>query len=736
MLARSGARCCRAVLHVCVCIVLAGSAHAMTQPSVLILNSYHPGMDWCDGLTRGARDALERAFPRLEPRIEYMDWKRTPSPESLRILFDRLQYVCRRHPVDLVIANDNAALEFVTQHRARLFPKALLVYAGINGYDRIAGTLPRWSTGVAEQFSYGDAIASALRLRPDAHRIHIITEPTESGLETRKEIQRVMAQWPGIEAVYVPGTNYRTMLQALRHVPADEVVFLTYYASDAQGHYVGWRQAGHDISEASPAPVFTAYGDLLGTGVVGGACIRAYDQGRQAGDMAVRLLHGASIQQVPPITRLTLQHIYDHRALTRHHLQSILLPPDAQLLNEPPAYAKQLGWIVALASAVCLVLLSVIASLIVQVRRSRRAEDKLRQDGALMRALFEQSDAGIFTADPQTTLITSANTALCNILGLTEQELRLYKLRHLLHSDNQLPDDAFIRRTAEQTSSEPMRLRFIRKDGEQIWANLSVSVITNAAGTPVHLLGIMHDITGQVENDKLLRLESLGLMAGGVAHDFNNLLMPILGYSELASLKYPDQPELLHLVGEITTAARRAARLCNDLLDYTGHSHGQMTHMDINSAVTRALDRLKTSGAADRVQIFDDLASGLPEVIGDVTQLSRVVLNLLTNACEAVSPDRPQVYVSTYLTDDKHPAPDALPKGEYCVVEVMDSGEGIDPELQERIFDPFYTTKFTGRGLGLPAAIGIARMHNGTITVESCLGSGATFRLFVPVASR
>ncbi len=732
----SGASAYRVAALVCMLLLTQGLAgFGAAQPSLLILNSYHAGMDWCDRLTRGAVDTLDQAFPRLEPRIEYMDWKRTPSPEAMRILYDRLEFVCRHRPVDVVIANDNAALDFVLQHRAKLFPKASLVYAGINGYDRIAASLPSWSTGVAEQFSYGDAIASALRLRPDTHRIHIITEPTESGQETREEIKRIMAQWPGIEAVYIPGTDYTKMLEMLRTVPADDVVFLTYYASDAKGRYVGWRQAGHDISAASPAPVFTAYGDLVGTGVVGGAVIHAYDMGRQAGEMAVRLLRGDAVQSVRPVTRLTLRHVYDHRALTRHQLHLAQLPPNAQVLHVSSSLVQQHGRVIAVALTVCLVLLVVIATLIVQIRRSRRAEDALRQESELFRAIFEQSDTGIFVADPQTTMITSANAALCRMLGFSEQELRLSKLRHLLHNDNQIPDDAFIRHAANPDSDELMRLRFIRKDGEQIWTNLSVSIIRNAAGAPTHLLGIMHDVTGQVENDKILRLESLGLMAGGVAHDFNNLLMPILGYSELASLKYPNQPELLHMIGEITTAARRAARLCNDLLDYTGHSHVQMTQINLNAAVSQALDRLRNNDVSDRVIIREDLESALPAVTGDLGQLTRVVLNLLTNACEATSLDNPNVYVRTFITNDKDPAPDQLPEGVYCAVEVMDSGEGIDPELQERIFEPFYTTKFTGRGLGLPAAIGIARMHHGTITVESCPGSGATFRLYIPIST-
>ncbi|MEM9555752.1 MAG: response regulator [Acidobacteriota bacterium] len=237
------------------------------------------------------------------------------------------------------------------------------------------------------------------------------------------------------------------------------------------------------------------------------------------------------------------------------------------------------------------------------------------------------------------------------------------------------------------------------------------------------------------------KLESLGVLAGGIAHDFNNLLAGVLGNAGLLRMQLGDGSALRQLVREIESAAERAAELANQMLAYSGKGRFVVENHDINRLV-RDVEGLLRSSVSKKADLAFDLAEGLPAVEADATQLRQVVMNLVTNASDAIDAsggggtirartrlvrlDDPE-RVAAYVGDP--PAP-----GRYLVLEVEDDGAGMSHATSERLFEPFFTTKATGRGLGMSAVLGIIRGHRGAITVESSPGDGSLFRIFLPVA--
>jgi PAS domain S-box-containing protein len=236
------------------------------------------------------------------------------------------------------------------------------------------------------------------------------------------------------------------------------------------------------------------------------------------------------------------------------------------------------------------------------------------------------------------------------------------------------------------------------------------------------------------------KLESLGVLAGGIAHDFNNLLTGILGNAELAELDTRDTTALACLQ-EIQRASRRAAELCRQMLAYSGKGRFVIEQLDLSELV-REIAGMLEHAISKKATLALELASALPGVEADATQIRQVVMNLITNASESLGDRSGTIRVVTsarrcaleelrtgYLDD--HLAP-----GEYVVCEVSDTGCGMTPEVKARLFDPFFTTKFTGRGLGMAAVLGIVRGHRGAITVESEPGKGTTIRLLLPASGR
>ncbi|HTP35484.1 MAG TPA: ATP-binding protein [Candidatus Acidoferrales bacterium] len=233
------------------------------------------------------------------------------------------------------------------------------------------------------------------------------------------------------------------------------------------------------------------------------------------------------------------------------------------------------------------------------------------------------------------------------------------------------------------------------------------------------------------------RLESIGVLAGGIAHEFNNLLTSITGYASLAATDLPAGTAAHRHIGQVLAAAKNAADLTRQILAYAGRSQFVPELVNLSGMVSNTV-RLIESMISKRATLKLDLAAEVPRIEGDSGQLRQVILNLATNASDALGDQPGEVRIATgliWLEGGELPSLKTgrvMPAGLYVWLEVADTGAGMDRATLDRIFDPFFSTKFTGRGLGLAAVMGIVRAHRGSITVASEPGRGATFRVFFP----
>ncbi len=231
------------------------------------------------------------------------------------------------------------------------------------------------------------------------------------------------------------------------------------------------------------------------------------------------------------------------------------------------------------------------------------------------------------------------------------------------------------------------------------------------------------------------KMESLGVLAGGIAHDFNNLLAIIIGRCSLAKLR---PITAMDNIPQIETAAERAAALCQQMLAYAGKANITKSQIHLEGLVDEMVNMTKST-IGKNVKITCDLASDIAPIIADASQIRQVTMNLIINAAEAIGESQGEVRVSlakrTVRVDqsEKGHLGTIIPPGTYACLEVTDNGCGMDVETQQRIFEPFYTTKFTGRGLGMSAVLGIIKSHNGALQLFSQPAKGTTFKVYLPI---
>jgi two-component system, cell cycle sensor histidine kinase and response regulator CckA len=288
----------------------------------------------------------------------------------------------------------------------------------------------------------------------------------------------------------------------------------------------------------------------------------------------------------------------------------------------------------------------------------------------------------------------------------------------------------------------------VKSPKDDRWYYVANSPIYNEDGT-ISKQAMIRDITEQKQAEEERRaleqqfhhaqkLESLGVLAGGIAHDFNNILTIILGNCYLAREDMIPELSYKELFQQIETAGNRAADLCRQMLTYAGKSPLVQTHVDLCSLVDDVVKMLQAA-IKKNVTIEIDMKHDVPEIKGDAGQIQQIIMNLIINAAEAIGDTNGIIRVlltKTVVGADKREIDTfgtAILPGTYTCLEVTDTGIGMDDETQKRIFEPFYTTKFTGRGLGMSAIRGIVTSHEGILHLTSTAGVGSTFKVCFPV---
>ena len=386
-----------------------------------------------------------------------------------------------------------------------------------------------------------------------------------------------------------------------------------------------------------------------------------------------------------------------------------------------------------------------------EIEERRRVEEALRQSEQHYQVLAELSPVGIFRTDERGHCLY-LNEQTREILGLSPDEVRQGRWDLTVHPDDRERVRAEWCKVLNGRGSTSLEHRFLHRDGSTVWALIHLAAEKGPSGEVTGCIGTVADITGRMraeeERRKLeaqvqhaQRLQSLGLLAGGLAHDFNNLLTVILGNARMALLDLPPGSTALEYLAEIETATSRAADLTSQMLAYSGRGRFMLSAINL-SRLTEEMTNLLQTVISKKTLIEYHLPPTLPSIEADPAQIRQVVMNLITNASEAIGERGGVITVGTGILDADRTVlsntyfDDHLPEGRYVYLEVSDTGCGMPPETQARIFDPFFTTKFTGRGLGLAAVLGIVRAHSGALKVSSQPGAGSTFRLLFPVSDK
>jgi PAS domain S-box-containing protein len=393
------------------------------------------------------------------------------------------------------------------------------------------------------------------------------------------------------------------------------------------------------------------------------------------------------------------------------------------------------------------------AELAIEIAERKQTEAALHRSEGLYRSILKASPDNITIADREGRIVMVSPVAFTMFASKPDEPFMGCAVTDYIVPEDRARAMAQIAQKRQGIVTGPTEYRGLRRNGSTFAIEVNSEFIRDTEGLPTGLVVIVRDITErkraeeereklESQNRQLQKSESLGRMAGAIAHHFNNQLQAVMMSLDLALqdlTRTAGGP--VELLNKAMASAHKAAEVSSLMLTYLGQATARRLSLDLSEACRYGLPILMAA-APKNVVIETDLLIHGPTILGNANQIQQALTNLITNAWEACGDEQGTIRLTVKMVSAKEiPAANRFPVGSkiqesaHACLEVADTGCGIAATEIEKLFDPFFTSKFTGRGLGLAVVLGIVRAHYGVVTVASEPGQGSVFQVFLPVSA-
>ncbi len=742
---------CRGVFPALVCgfFLLAVSGNAATPKRVLIINSFGSAAPpFTTHSTAFETELTSKLGEPVDLDEVSLDVARYASLDMEEALVTLLRARQAKWQPDLVVPIGSPAGIFLARHRDQIFPpRTPILYAGMDRRRLPPGALEHNAAFAGESFDVRGWVQDILQIAPDTDNIAVVIgdSPLERAWSEilKNEFQlfdkRVSFTW--LSDLPLDG-----ILQQTRKMPPHSFILDVLMIRDASGVTHDGDEVLRQIHAVANAPIYGLFQHQLGMGIIGGRLYQAETEGVEAARIAVRILRGEPASNFAPLIIGPLPPRYDWRELQRWQIDEDLLPKGSTILfRSPSVWQKYSGWIVGTLTVIFAEAI-LIAALIANHLRRRRAENSLRESEDRIALAAEAARLGVWELNATTgeIWVSGKMRELFDLDGNAVVDLATISER--VHPEDRALRAAAIDRAICGEGEYEVEYRIVLPDKTVRWISGRGRRMNNAEGEPTRLFGISRDITERKEAifarrqaeeearrqreqvDLLGRASLLGEMTASLAHELNQPLAAIVTNAS-AGVRFIDGGEteaeaLREILSDVGADGRRAHNIILSVRNAIKKGSSVRERIDLSGIVTDVALMLRPDAAAYSCTVETSLADRLPFVEADPTQIQQVLVNLVVNAFHAMSetpiPLR-KVEITTRVDGN----------GSVQVI-VRDHGTGISAEMQDRLFEHFYTTRKDGLGMGLSIVRSIIEAHGGKVTAGNAEGGGAYFDFRLP----
>ncbi|WP_243361032.1 ABC transporter substrate binding protein [Fundidesulfovibrio terrae] len=414
-----------ALLAVAAMLLLSATgAFPQDKRRILVLHSYHKGLAWTDSVDAGMMSVLGAA-PHVDVFTEYMDTKRVHESRDDARLADFLKDKYARVRFDAVIASDDDAFQFLLDKRATLFPNAPVVFCGVNFFDedKLAGKRD-FFTGVVEAYDVRNTLRTALALQPGTYRIVVINDRSATGLANKKVLAEVLPEFEKkVSVTYLDDLDMDELLTRVRSLAQGDIILLLTFNRDRSGNPFDYDESIELVARQARVPIYGVWDFYLGKGIVGGLLTSGVDQGSVAARMALRILDGEKVRDIPVVKESTNRYMFDYEQLRRFGISTSLLPEDSLVINRPASFYEEHRGKVLAVSAAFMVMLGMLVALWVNIQGRKKTEASLRESEEKFERIFRHSPDWIAILSMPDGRYVDVNDAFMVITGFTREEV-------------------------------------------------------------------------------------------------------------------------------------------------------------------------------------------------------------------------------------------------------------------------------------------------------------------------
>ena len=695
---------------------------------VLLLHSYHKGYEWTDSISKAVEDSFK--YTDIELTTEYMDTKRVYDNQYTKKLLDFYQQRYKNRKFDLIIASDNNALDFLNKYHNKIFQDIPIIFCGINNFKEInfdKYMIKSRTSGIIEQTDIEKNIQLIKKFHPNLSKLLVLNDTTTTGKQMQKEFLQVYEKYKNdMEIEYIDKFKIEELQEKVKQLPKNSAILFLLLFKDETGKIFTFKDGLKQIESVSNVPIYGLWDFYLNYGLVGGFLTNAYKQGQYAADLSKQALSGKNIKNIPIVDISPNSYIFDYHKLKEFNIKKRVLPKNSIIKNKPFSFYETYKTRIFLVITIFVIFIIIIFFLIVSLIEKRKAKNEFRVQLRFIQTLLDTIKNPIFYKNKQGKYI-GCNEALCELIGKPKYEIlgrTMYDFfsdqKEFLQAHEEIEKKLFNNQNVGEYT-----LDYVTPDGEIRVMLINKTLYHSLNGEINGILTVLHDITDLVKVQKekkqhesflaqQSKLAEIGEMISAIAHQWNEPLVEMSAIVQDLQLQYKTSQitnkDINDFVNDSMIQIQYMSKTLKDFRDFLKPSV-KKTYFNIKDAFNLVFNIIERQIKYSYIDLNIDYKTNELTAYGYKNEFMQVLITIINNSKDAilkVKKDLPTHKGKINII--------VLTQNKITKILIQDNGCGVKEENQEKAFDPYFSTKTKGNGIGLyMSKVLIADKMNGKI---------------------
>ena len=698
---------------------------AQNTKEVLLLHSYHKGYIWSDDISK----TIEKKFAptkNIELSTVYMDTKRVENPKYISNLAHLYKEQFQERKFDLIIASDNNAFEFAIKYHDYLFKDLPVLFCGINNFNKEIleqNNMSKYTTGVVEQVDLEKNFELIHKIHPNLKKLLIINDKSNTGYAVKKNLEPIIDRYENkFDIDYIDNLDIDGIKEKVSKLEKGSAVLFVLLFKDTTGKYFTYKESFKQIRESSNAPIYGLWDFYINYGIVGGLLTSAIGQGEAVSDMAIKVLNGTKISDIPILEKSPNNYIFDYNELNRFNIDISKYLDNYIIINEPSSIYRDYTKYFVLSIAIIMILSIIVLILRANIVSRKKVELALSNRLEFDKVLLDTIPNPIYYKNTDGKFL-GCNLSFASLVNKSRNEIIGKTVFDFFPIEVATKNTGIDKELLETFSTSTSEFTFYTSSNNMKHIILNKAVYKNSDGSVGGIVCIMDDITERVQQKQFLiqqsKLAEMGDMVAAIAHQWNEPLVELSAQVQDIQtsylLKELKDVEVKDFVKDSMIQIKYMSRTLSDFRNFLKPSTKKMLFSiskalnEINEIIGKQIFYSNINMKFNYINKNEELL-----IYGYENEFKQVLLNLINNAKNKIVDKNKNTHDKGNIDINIERCPN------YNTIEIIDDAGEIDEKIISSIFEPYFTTKENGTGIGLyMAKVIIEDKMRGSISVKN-----------------